>query len=1355
MPRAMFRSLSVIVVFLAGATVGVARAEPADNADASLPDQWAKALQWRCIGPANMGGRITALAVYEKDPCVWWAATASGGLLKTINNGVTFEHQFDHEATVSIGHVAVAQSDADIVWVGTGEANPRNSVSWGDGVYKSTDGGKTWKNMGLKQSFQIGRIAIHPEDPDIVYVGALGRLWGPSEQRGLYKTTDGGETWERILFVDDKTGVIDVKMHPQDPDTLLVATYERQRDGFDTNDPAKKWGTGSRLYKTTDGGESFEQLSKGLPTGTLGRIGINYYQKNPDTVFIVLESERIGKQPENAAYAGLRGEDADVGARLTEVTKDGPGAKAGLKTGDIVIGVDGETVHGYADFLKQIRKRLAGDKIEVEVSRERKSVVAELALAKRPKPEPSGDGNGNRQNRRRGRRAPRSPFSSRLGGQQPNFQDQQGPDGHEYGGIYKSTDGGESWKRINSVNPRPMYFSEVRADPSDENYLWVLGVSLYRSKDGGESFTSDGGRGTHADHHAMWIDPKDGRHIILGNDGGIYVTYDRGENWDHHNHMAIGQFYHVGVGPRENYRVYGGLQDNGSWGGPSRVRHGRGPVNGDWFRVGGGDGFVCIVDPDDPDQLYYESQNGAVGRMNLRTGERGSIRPRAPRGSRGSRYRFNWKTPFILSHHNSRIIYSAGNYVFRSLDQGRRIKTISPEITLTERGSATALAESPLDSDVLYVGTNDGALWVSRDGGNEWTPLVDFKKDDGDEAKAEESQEQTPPVEARRERPRERERGQRPERGDDPDRPRRRGGRGGFGQMLERLMENDANGDGKIQRAELPERMRERMFDRFDQNEDGVIDQDEIKALRERMQARRSGARRGGRGNPPPRREPPPAQSRDSSVWFEGVGRSPNGARISLISYIQEAESESDAQTEDIVSGEWAARPSGEGLPSGRGEFTFNLKLGDDGIVTGSISSEAADGDLTDGKFDPKTGVITFTFDGDRATLDFSAKIVDNKMTGDVDINGGMFGFDFVAERTKKVAAANSESEMPSADEEEAEPTGKSMTELLPGPRWVSSIEASRAKAGRVYVTFDGHRSDDDDPYVFVSENYGETWRSIRANLPASVGSTRVIREDIENQNILYLGTEFGAWVSIDRGESWTQLNGTLPTVAIHEFAIHPTRGEVVAATHGRSLWVLDVTPLRQTAREKVASESELFKPATAFYWRSAPRRGSGTRRYVGDNPPSGAQIYYSLAQPADAITIKVTDLAGKTIRELESSSEAGLHRISWDLRRTPAPRRPGGNPRFRAGFGRGGPGQAARGRGPRGRFGRNRGRLVESGKYLVAMEVDGRTLTQTLTVETDPEYPDYRPWEIEERELEAEDSEDREPNGPDSPQRI
>ncbi len=1302
-----------------GRGAGPSNDEPSQPA---LPDEWVKAFEWRCIGPANMGGRITSLAVYEKDPSIWWVGTASGGLLKTTNNGVTFEHQFDHEATVSVGDVAVAQSDPNIVWVGTGECNPRNSVTWGDGVYKSTDGGKTWKNMGLNAAFQIGSIAIHPTNPDVVYVGAVGRLWGPNEERGLYKSTDGGATWERVLFVDDKTGIIDLAMHPDDPDTLLAAAYERQRDGYDSNEPAKRWGPGSGLYKTTDAGQTWTKLTSGLPTSNLGRIGIDFYRKDPSVIYIVLECERLGQEPENAPYAGLRGEDADVGARLTDITKDGPSEAAGLKSGDIVVAVDSVTVHSYDDLVRQIRRHSSGDTAQFEVSRERKSVSIDVTLATRPAT-----------NSQNGRTA-RGPFAVSLNGQRENVHEQQGPEGHEYGGVYRSCDGGETWTRINSVNPRPMYFSKIRVDPNDEQFVYVLGVSLYRSKDGGATFTGDGARGAHPDHHALWIDPHDGRHMILGNDGGLYASYDRGETWDHHNHMAIGQFYHVAVDPRRNYMAYGGLQDNGSWGGPSRVRYGDGPTNADWISIGGGDGFVCQVDRTDADQVYFESQNGGMGRFNLKSGERGSIRPS---GQRGQRYRWNWKTPFILSNHNPRIVYAAGNYVFRSLDRGEHLKAISPEITRGKKGSATALAESPRDGDVLYVGTDDGALWVTRNGGHEWSTILDFPPDPESETPAtpeesesgggvEEIASAQPPEETA-------EPGER-EPGDDPGELAARGEGGSAGprrpqagRMMERLLELDANKDGSIQRDEVPERMG-RLFDRADTNGNDVIDADELATMRERARSQR-----------PPGRERPEEAPPSDPARAEQTGAGPEQAESAKAEDTAAVAAPPADPADDPLSGEWTAEILGDDIPQERREWKLVFRLAADGSVTGTMTTAMTSGEISSGKFDASSKGLTYVYDSGRMVMDITATLgASDDMTGRADAGEGSFTFDFKARRTNAIAAADVT--VQTGEKEEVDPDAKPLQEQLPGPRWVSSLEASRYKNGRVYLTLDGHRSDDDEPYVFVSENYGKTWRSIRANLPTSAGSTRVIREDVVGENILYLGTEFGAWVSVDRGASWTKLNNNLPTVAVHEFAVHPTAGEVVAATHGRSLWVLDVTALRQMSRDAVASKAKLYRPNSAVHWRSDPNRGSqGARRFVGQNPADGAQIYYSLSSAPEQLSLRVVGPTGETIRELAAPADAGLHRVSWDLRRTPpagGPRRGGsGGSASAAGGRREGPPAAAspaagRARG-RGGFAR-RGGLVEPGKYAVVLSVDGQTYTQTVAVETDPEYPDYRAWELD-----------------------
>ncbi len=1300
-----------------------------DAPDATLPDSWASQLSWRSIGPANMSGRITDLTVYEADPSTWWAATASGGLLKTTNNGVTFEHQFDREATVSIGAVAVAQSDPEVIYVGTGEANPRNSVSWGNGVYKSTDGGDTWTHLGLDDSFQTGQILVHPDDADTVYVGALGRLWGPNEERGLYKSVDGGENWDRILYVDDQTGVIDLIMHPEDPDTLLVATYERQRDGFDTNDPAKKFGPGAGLWKTTDGGKTFDRITEGLPTSNLGRIGLDWSRSNPDLVYAVVESEKIGQEPEDVAYFGVRGESVEVGARLTEITEGGPAAAAELQAGDIVVEIGEHVVHDYQSMLGVLRRFKAGETARVKVSRDRKTVEVDVTFDRRPEAEED--------------QPQRGPFQTRLGGQPENIQDEQGEDGFEFGGVFKSEDAGDSWTRVNSVNPRPMYYSQIRIDPSDPNYIYVLGTSLYKSSDGGATFSGDGHRGkngsVHVDHHAMWINPDDGRHIILGNDGGIYMTHDRMENWDHYNHVAIGQFYHVTVGPRENYWVYGGLQDNGSWGGPTRTYTG-GTRNQDWVRIGGGDGFICRVDPADPEQIYYESQNGGLGRTNLRTDESRFLRPRPPRGER---YRFNWRTPFILSHHNPKIYYTAGNKVFRSLFKGDDLKAISPEITPTDRGSATALTESPRNADLLYVGTDDGGLWMTEDGGVTWVDLFELGGPVGEPASGDEEKIAAARLQTT----------------NDPNGERRRGGRGGG--MLARA---DANGDGKLQRSELPDRM-QAMFDRIDANKDGAIDQDELNAMR-----RNRGQRGGGGGD-----DPPSVQQVLSHVDDETADDGPSSIERVLMRVLRKADKdgdgriarsdvpahmhkmfdrvdadgdgeitedemkafgarivekgrdtddaaaaeraageqavgeqaaenqqvtgqdadaagdESDATSDDAVTGVWNAASGGGEMGPSR-PFTLRLKLEDENKVTGELSSEIGEGPVRNGRFDAASGRLTFDYARDEIEFSVVGTITGDAMEGEIVVQGGQFTLPFTATRGEIAA-----------DEPEA-PAGPGVSELLPGRRWVSSLEASRHETDRVYATFDGHRSDDDAPHAFVSDDRGRSWRSLTTNLPDSAGSVRVLREDLVNPDVLYLGCEFGAWVSIDRGETWTRL-GDLPTVSVHEIAQHPTRNEIVAGTHGRSLWVLDVAAVRQMSAESVASKATLYRPNTAYHWRNSRGRGDTLRRFIAGNAPEGAEVFYSLGEGVRNVTLEVLSMSGEVLHTFDDAeSSPGLHRHRWSLREAP-PQNQQQRRRFR--------------RGPR----------VEPGVYQVRLTADDMTVTKSFRVKGDPDHPEMILW--------------------------
>jgi len=542
-----------------------------------------------------MGGRVNDLAVFNKDPRIFYIATASGGLWKTENGGMTLTPVFERENSTSLGAAAVSQTDPNLVWVGTGERDSRNSSSWGDGVYKSTDGGKSWTHMGLKDTRHISRIVIDSKNPDTVYVAALGHLWGTNPDRGVFKTTDGGKTWQKVLDGGDTAGAVDIVAHPTNPNTILVAMWQRLR--FPHN--FISGGPGSGLFKSTNGGKTWKQIEKGLPAKPIGRMGLTVYAKDPKIVVLTVE--------------------------------------------------------------------------------------------------------------------------------------------HKEGGVFRSTDGGESFTKVNSLNPRPFYFSMPRHDPQDPNRIYLGGVSMHYSDDAGKTFRTLPYR-VHSDHHAMWINPNDSNHMIIGHDGGVAQTRDRGRTTEHLNFMPIGQFYACTFDMRKPYYVYGGLQDNGSWGGPTQTKRG-GVTYMDWYGVGGGDGFHVQVDPNDWRTLYSESQGGALQRINQETGESRSIRPRAPSGER---YRFNWSSPIIISPFNSKTIYFGGNRLFKSVDQGDTWAVVSPDLTSNDStkqrpglGSVTpentgaevhctiiTISESPRKQGQLWVGTDDGLVHVSSNDGATWTNVT-------------------------------------------------------------------------------------------------------------------------------------------------------------------------------------------------------------------------------------------------------------------------------------------------------------------------------------------------------------------------------------------------------------------------------------------------------------------------------------------------------------------------------------------------------------------------------------------------------------------------------------------------------
>lgn len=863
-------------------------------------------LSWRNIGPAIMGGRIDDIEADPRDSRVIYIATAAGGIFKTTNRGTTFTELFQNEVTSSIGDIAIAPSEPDTLYVGTGEANNRQSSSWGNGVYKSTDAGATFDYIGLKETHHIGRVLVHPKDPNTVYVAAQGELWKANPERGVFKTTDGGKTWEKSLFINDDTGVTDIVMDPSDPNIVVAAAYQRRRTPFGLDGG----GPGAGLYKTTDGGKTWKKLTEGLPTGILGRIGLDIYKKNPKVMLATIETTNSGST--------------------------------------------------------------------------------------------------------------------------------QSPQGN--GGIWKTTDSGETWRQISDYNPRPMYFSQVRIDPNDENRVYLLGVSVYTSDNGGRTFTAGFSR-THADGHALWIDPADSNQLIYGCDGGIQWSWDKGRTWDYDNQIVISQPYEVAFDYARPYNLYIGLQDNGSWGAPSQGL-GRGITNDEWINVGGGDGFHCAVDPTDPNIVYSESQNGAIRRINRATGESKSIRPTPPRGERALRW--DWNTPIVISPHNPKKLLVGANRLCISEDRGdtwRLTQDLTQNFdrdklpifgapttrqTLSrydgEDGFSelTTVAESPAKMGVLWTGADDGALSVSKDDGKTWT--------------------------------------------------------------------------------------------RVEQNVPG--------------------------------------------------------------------------------------------LPKG----TF-----------------------------------------------------------------------------------------------------------------VSRVVPSRFADGRCYVTFDGHRTGDFTPYVYVTEDFGATWTKLSGSLP-QFHTVSVVREHPRAEKLLFVGTERGLWVSADRGARWRRVEEPLPTVPVDDIQIHPRDNDLILATHGRGVYILDdIGHLEALANRAKDGDPIMSSPRPAVHYRLANLKGvTGHKIYVAPNPNQGATVAFWIPKtPSDPskVTLAVRDSKGKIIRTLGvADPHAGWNRVSWDLRRslntgtpeTPPTGGPGG------GGGGGGFGGGFRARGPR----------VAPGTYTLELDVEGQKLKSTTSVEDDPRLP-------------------------------
>ncbi len=586
------------------------------------------ALHFRSIGPATMSGRIADVAVYEANPAIWYVASAHGGVWKTTSAGVTWTPMLQDNGLMSFGDVTVSQRDANLVWAGGGESNNRQSTSWGSGVWKSTDGGATWTNMGLRESKHIHRIIIDPTNNDVVFVAATGPLFGSGGERGVYKTTDGGGTWRRVLSGDDDTGANDIVMSARDSKVLFASMYQRRRSACCMNGG----GPGSGLFRSTDGGETWSRVAGGYPSGELGRIAVDISRSNPDVVYSLVEA------PTGAGAAPAEG-------------------------------------------------------------------------------------------------APSAPSAGQING------------------LWRSNDAGLTWTRVNSINPRPMYFSKVLVDPTNPETVYYGGVGLHMSIDGGKTTETDAAMVTHDDIHALWVNPANPQHIIIGNDGGVSSSFDQAKSWQFVPNLPVGLFYHVSYDMSTPFNICGGMQDNYNWCGPSRSRFGRGILNHDWFQILGGDGFHAIPDPRDARIVYTESQNGNMIRRNVVTGESRAIRPGpqnvSPAPAPGEAFRYQWDAPMMLSPHDASVMYVAAQKVFRSTDRGDSWTVVSPDLTTNAsrdtirtmgvigREIRTAandgisfwpaivtLAESPAQRGVLWVGTDDGIVQVSRDGGATWTNVT-------------------------------------------------------------------------------------------------------------------------------------------------------------------------------------------------------------------------------------------------------------------------------------------------------------------------------------------------------------------------------------------------------------------------------------------------------------------------------------------------------------------------------------------------------------------------------------------------------------------------------------------------------
>ncbi|WP_411766291.1 WD40/YVTN/BNR-like repeat-containing protein [Winogradskyella sp. A3E31] len=856
-----------------------------------------KNVPFKNIGPTIMSGRVVDLDVNPDMPSEFYVAYASGGVWHTVNNGTTFTPILDNSDTQNVGDIA-AHWPTRTIYVGTGENNASRSSYAGIGILKSTDNGKSWINVGLLDSHHIGRILVHPENPDIVVVGVTGHLYSPNTERGIYKSTDGGTTWNRTLFVDDMSGIIDLRHSPDNYNIMFATSWAKDRKAWNFSGN----GNNSAIYKSTDAGKTWTKVSteeSGFPIGEgVGRIGVAIYDDN--TIYAIHDSQF--RRPDNASKSS---------ASKRTLTKDD---FKSMSTSDFLALEDKK----LNNFLKSnnFQEKYRAENVKQMV---RSGNVKPIDLAKYLE-----DANS-------------MLFDTPVVGAE----------------VYKSTDGGKSWKKTHEDFLDGIYFSygyyfgHIHVSPANEDHIYIYGVPILKSKDGGKSFSSISAENVHADHHALWINPKNPNHLINGNDGGVNITYDDGENWIKNNSPSVGQFYAINVDNEKPYNVYGGLQDNGVWKGAHNARedkswHQQGQYP--WESIMGGDGMQVQIDNRNSDIVYTGFQFGNYYRLNLETGDRTYIQPKHTLGE--NPYRFNWQTPILLSPHNQDILYLGGNKLMRSMNQGSDWEAISDDLTTGGKkgnvayGTLATISESPFQFGLIYTGSDDGLVHVTKNAGGSWT----------------------------------------------------------------------------------------------------------------------------------------------------------------------------------------------------------------------NISS------------------------------------------------------------------------------------------AFPKDLWVSRVVASKHKKERVYVTLNGYRWDDFKAYVYMSDNYGQTWTDISGNIPAS--PVNVIIEDSENENILYLGTDNGAYVSFDMGKNWDLFVKDLPNVAVHDMVIQPNAKDLLIGTHGRSIYLANVEPLQDYQPNNNAITFFDIDPI-----RHSSRWGSSWSQWLEAYEPSTTIQFYS--KTSGEKTIKILSENGSELNSMNVNTDKGFNYIDYNLELT------------------------------------------------------------------------------------------------------